>query len=69
MSHTYRVSGMTCGHCAGAVTEAIVAAAPQAHVPVNLDQKTVTVEGVGDEAVVAQAVADAGYQFEGRVEG
>lgn len=69
MSHnTYRVSGMTCGHCVSAVTEAIVAAAPQARVQVDLDQKTVTVDGFGDEAVIAQAVADVGFQFEGRAE-
>lgn len=65
MSETYTVHGMTCGGCAKSVTNAIQAAAPGAEVEVNLDAKTVSVEGAGEDAV-KQAVADAGFEFVGK---
>ncbi len=66
---TYDVSGMSCEGCAKSVTRAIQAAAPQARVQVDLEKNTVTVEDCADEALIAQAVGDAGFGFEGRVEG
>jgi copper chaperone len=63
---TYRVTGMTCGGCANSVTKAIQTAAPGVEVSVDLDAKTVTVDGDADERAVAQAVADAGFEFEGK---
>jgi len=62
MNNTYTVHGMTCGGCANAVTNAITKAAPQATTTVDLDAKTVTVEGT-DEATVKQAVEGAGFEF------
>ncbi|CCG41003.1 heavy-metal-associated domain-containing protein [Magnetospirillum molischianum] len=66
MSTTYRVTGMTCGGCARAVTQAITEAAPAATVDVDLDRQTVTVEGT-DEALIKVAIDAAGFGFEGRV--
>lgn len=65
MSDTYTVHGMTCGGCAKSVTNAIQTAAPGAQVDVDLEAKTVTVEGAIEDAV-RQAVADAGFEFIGR---
>ncbi len=65
MSDTYRVSGMTCGGCVRAVTNAIKAAAPSAHVDVDLAAGKVTVDGAGAE-VVHRAVEDAGFGFGGK---
>lgn len=65
MSETYRVSGMTCGGCARAVTNAIKAAAPAAIVDVDLASGQVTVEGAGADAV-HRAVEDAGFGFDGK---
>lgn len=65
MSETYTVHGMTCGGCANSVTNAIQTAAPGATVDVDLDAKTVTVDGA-DETQVKQAVADAGFEYVGR---
>ena len=65
MSKTYRVAGMTCGGCAKAVTSAIKAVAPAADVAVDLDAKTVTVNGLDDDQAVAGAVDDAGFEFGG----
>jgi len=64
MSDTYKVIGMTCGGCAKSVANAILDAAPDAEVAVNLDEKTVKVNGA-DEAAVKRAVEDAGFEFSG----
>jgi len=56
---------MTCQGCARSVANAIKAAAPAVEVTVDLEANKVTVEGAADEAVVAQAVADAGFEFAG----
>ncbi len=67
MQKTYRVEGMTCGGCAGAVERAIKAVCPQAVVVVNVANKQVQVEGVDDEQVIRTAVEDAGFSFGGAV--
>lgn len=64
MSETYRVTGMTCGGCASAVTNAIKAAAPAARVDVDLKSGRVTVAGAGAD-IVRRAVEGAGFGFGG----
>ncbi len=61
-STTYQVTGMTCAHCAAAVTEEVSAVAGVTGVSVDVDAGTVVVEGaqVSDTAVRA-AVDEAGY--------
>ena len=61
----YQVEGMTCGGCVKSVTNAIQAAASGVEVSVDLDAKTVTVEGGADAAVVERAVLEAGFEFKG----
>jgi len=56
---------MTCDGCARSVANAIKAAAPAVAVKVDLDAKKVTVEGEVADAVVAQAVDDAGFEYAG----
>lgn len=65
MSDTYKVSGMTCGGCAKSVTNAILDAAPEAKVEVDLEGKAVIVDGT-QEAIVKTAVEAAGFEFMGR---
>ena len=65
MSGTYSVLGMSCGGCANSVTNAIKDAAPGADVKVDLDAKSVTVNGA-DEATVREAVEGAGFEFAGQ---
>ncbi len=65
MAKKYSVLGMTCGGCANSVTKAIEAAAPDAKVDVNLDDKEVTVEGIDDDATVQSAVEGAGFEYGG----
>ncbi len=59
---TYTVTGMTCGHCAAAVTEEVSAVAGVTAVEVSVEAGTVLVSGdrFADEQVRA-AVDEAGY--------
>jgi copper chaperone len=65
MVKTYKVSGMTCGGCVRSVEQAIKAAVPSAQVSVDLAAGKVSVDGVADEALVAKAIDDAGFDFGG----
>ena len=62
MTTTYDVTGMTCGHCAQAVTSEVQTIQGVSAVRVDVATGTVTVEGDGftDEQVAA-AVDEAGY--------
>lgn len=65
---TYKVSGMTCGHCEGAVRSEIGALPGVTEVAAAAATGLVTVtaeEQPGDEAVAA-AVDEAGYELVGR---
>ncbi|MEX2486888.1 MAG: cation transporter [Nitriliruptoraceae bacterium] len=61
---TYRVSGMTCGHCKSAVEREVGELEGVDAALVDLEAETVTVTGDVDEAEVADAVAEAGYTLE-----
>jgi len=67
MEKIYKVDGMTCGGCAQSVEKAITAMAPGAAVKVDLENKQVTVAGIDNDALVAQAVEEAGFDYEGSV--
>jgi copper chaperone CopZ len=62
MSTTYDVTGMTCAHCAAAVTSEIqtIPGVTGVEVDVETGQVVVHGEGVSDDAVAA-AVDEAGY--------
>lgn len=60
--HNFEVSGMTCGHCTRAVTDAVRRVDPQATVDVDLPTGRVTVQGgTAPWAQVAASIADEGY--------
>ena len=64
----YRVEGMTCDHCVKAVKEEVGAIAGVTQVEVDLapdavSTLSVTSDGPLDLALVAGAVAEAGYQL------
>lgn len=65
---TFKVTGMTCGHCEGAVREEISAlegvTAVEASAATGL--VTVTSGAEPDEAAVRAAVDEAGYDLAGR---
>ncbi|MCW2866462.1 MAG: copZ [Marmoricola sp.] len=62
MSTTYAVTGMTCGHCAAAVTQEIETISGVTGVHVDVESGRVDVEGEGfTDAQVREAVDEAGY--------
>ena len=65
-THTYTVSGMTCGHCVASVTEEVQEVPGVENVDVVLETGVLTVTSssseVDDEAV-RKAVEEAGYQL------
>jgi copper chaperone len=61
----YRVDGMTCEHCARAVTRAIEAAVPGARVAVDLAAHRVSVTADATPDAIRRAVETAGYGFGG----
>lgn len=65
---TYQVSGMSCGHCEGAVTEEISALDGVTSVTASAPNGRVTVTATAplDDAAVAAAVDEAGYELVGR---
>lgn len=65
---TFKVTGMTCGHCEGAVREEISALDGVSAVEASADTGLVTVTSAAepDEAAVRAAVDEAGYELAGR---
>ena len=57
----FKVEGMTCGHCVGAVTKTVKLIDPEANVQVDLPSKKVSVESSKERAVFAEALTQAGY--------
>ena len=65
---TYRVEGMTCGHCVSAVTEEVSQVPGVRAVDVDLASGalTVTSDASVEEGAVRAAVEEAGYEVAGR---
>ncbi|WMX46926.1 heavy-metal-associated domain-containing protein [Streptomyces roseicoloratus] len=63
----YKVSGMTCGHCEGAVTEEIsgIAGVSSVKAVAATGEVTVTSAAPLDEEAVRAAVDEAGYELVG----
>ena len=63
ITNTYKVEGMTCGHCVAAVTEELSKLDGVSDVDVDLGTGRVTIESNHpiDSADVAAAVDEAGY--------
>ncbi|MDF3035200.1 MAG: heavy-metal-associated protein [Paucimonas sp.] len=59
--HEFRVEGMSCGHCAGRVTQSVKAIDRQARVDVDLGNGKVRVESSADAEILASAMTEAGY--------
>ncbi|WP_045821039.1 heavy-metal-associated domain-containing protein [Williamsia herbipolensis] len=62
---TYTVRGMTCRHCVASVTEEVSEVPGVREVAVDLASGAVTVRGSGpiDDAAIAAAVTEAGYEL------
>jgi copper chaperone len=62
MNQHFDVSGMTCGHCEKAVTQAVRQIDPQAQVSIDRSQGRVDVVSSQPREVLAKAIADEGYR-------
>ena len=60
--YSFDVSGMSCGHCAAAVTRSIQSQDPSAKVQIDLAQHRVDVQSQLARPDVARAIAEAGYE-------
>lgn len=58
----FQVQGMSCGHCVGAVTQAVKSVDPQAEVKVDLASGKVEVQTGGDHAAITRAIEEEGYK-------
>ena len=59
-----KVSGMTCGHCVSAVSNAVRAVPGAEDVAVDLDRGEVKVGGDPDPRAVREAIAGEGYEVQ-----
>ena len=59
---TFNVTGMTCGGCARAVTNAVHQVDRAASVEIDLAAKTVTVTSAASADRLQSAIEEAGYQ-------
>lgn len=66
MSRTYLIDGMTCQHCVGSVRREVSALDGVSAAEVDLETRTLTVEGTAADEAIAGAVAEAGYAVAGR---
>jgi copper chaperone len=62
---SYRVEGMSCGHCRAAVIEEISAIAGVESVEVSLESGRAEVRGTFTDEQIRAAVEEAGYEFAG----
>jgi len=60
---TYTVAGMTCAHCAAAVTESVSAIPGASEVRVDLDSGRLELHGEVADDAVRDAVEEAGYSL------
>ena len=58
------VSGMRCGPCARAVTDAVRSVDSVAKVEIDLDSKLVSIDSDADIGPIQAAIVAAGYQVE-----
>lgn len=58
---TYSVPGISCGHCKTAIEGEVAKVAGVTAVTVDIEAKTVQVDGTADDAAIRAAIDNAGY--------
>ena len=66
-TRVYSVPGISCGHCKAAIEEEVGKVAGVERVEVDVEAKTVRVEGAAADEAVRGAVDDAGYEVAGLI--
>ncbi|MEC3767371.1 MULTISPECIES: heavy-metal-associated domain-containing protein [Cupriavidus] len=57
----FQVEGMTCNHCVGAITRAVLAVDPAARVSADVPAQAVRVDSGVDAQALREAIEEAGY--------
>lgn len=65
-AHVYDVPSISCGHCKAAIEEAVGALDTVSSVVVDVDARTVAVDGTASDDEVTRAIDEAGYEVAGR---
>jgi copper chaperone len=61
-TRTYSVPDISCGHCKSAIESEVGALNDVATVLVNIEAKTVTVDGEASDEAIHAAIEEAGYE-------
>jgi len=61
-TRTYTVPGISCGHCKASIEGEVGALADVTSVVVDIEARTVTVDGTADDTAVRAAIVEAGYE-------
>ena len=61
-TRTYSVPDISCGHCKSAIEGEVGALDDVATVLVNIEAKTVTVDGAASDEAIHAAIEEAGYE-------
>ena len=61
-TRTYSVPDISCDHCKSAIEEEVGALDDVATVLVNIEARTVTVDGEASDEVIHAAIQEAGYE-------
>jgi copper chaperone len=61
-TRTYNVPDVSCGHCKSAIEGEVGGLSDVASVNVDIDAKTVTVEGDASDEAIHAAIEEAGYE-------
>ncbi len=61
MNQSFSVTGMTCGHCERAVTQAVKKLDPAAEIKIDRASNLVEVQSTQPREALAAAIADEGY--------
>jgi copper chaperone len=64
-TRTYEVPAISCGHCKQAIEGAVGALDDVERVEVDIEARTVAVEGTASEDTVTAAIDEAGYEVAG----
>ena len=62
MTTTYSVPDISCEHCVNAITAEVTGVAGVTNVAVDIEAKTVSVDG-GDDVAIVAAITEAGYDI------
>jgi len=61
MEQVFIVSGMSCGHCERAITQAVKQVDPQAQVRIDRSVEQVRIQSEQSRTLLAQAITNEGY--------